>query len=384
MPLTIFLTEVFGVLTVALVLLLIILGLFFIYRSLYLHIRILKRDFIHLVYFNGPWLARIFLVLVTIWWGFWETLRLTFLKEKFNLFSNVTLQKNVCKYYLLSNIGFAEPIMFLTLMSLLHASLQNSESKRSNRKIILYVMFFASPIFLLQLGLVFVGPKFNDKANGRRMVAKYFIDSCSMVNERSVCLYPLISTSFIALLYFLLILYAVYIGRKMLSLVINRGLRKRVYWLISLVFIVLPLRTSLLALSAFLHPGGLVFEAVVFLAFCTLFISAFVCIFVLVYYPIADSLALRDLGQIEFSEMPYDDYFHESASLVANRSNVDAGRSSDTSTFRGSISFRTMVRNEPSTLQSLEETYYNQIASSSISPSPSSRPMLPLVDIQSL
>jgi len=395
MPMTRFSADAFGVVTVALVSLLVLLGLFCIYRSLYFQIRILRRDLLQLVYFSGPWVTRIALVLVAIWWGIWEILRLTLLKQKLRIFSSVTWQKNVCKFYILSNIGFAEPSMFLTLIFLLHASLQKRESgtlsQHWNRKAILYVLPFCLSILVMQLGLVFIGPKLNEKMNGRPKMSEYFINTSSVVEGSSICTYPLFSTSFLGLFDFLLILYTVYVGRRLLSLVINKGLRRRVYWLIFSIFLFLPLRVSLLVLSAFLHPGSLAFEAIVFLAFCMLFFSAEVGICMLVYRPVADSLALRDLGQIEIQEMPYDDYYNDGSSLIANQSHLDTGsyvetgRNSDASTKRGSISFRTMIRDEHPTTEGLEEAGFYpaafHTASPSGSPSLSARPMLPLREV---
>lgn len=395
MPLTRFSADAFGVVTIVLVALLVLLGLFCIYRSLYFQIRILRQDFLHLVYFNGPWGTRIAFVLVAIWWGIWEILRLTLLKDKLKLFSTVSWQKNVCKLYILSNFGFAEPSMFLTLIFLLHASLQKRESgtlsQRWNRKAILYVLLFCLPILIMQLGLIFAGPKLNEKRNGRTKIGKYFINTSSMVEGSSICTYPLFSTSFLGLFDILLILYAMYVGRRLLCLVINKGLRRRVYWLISSIFLFLPSRVLLLVLSAFLHPGSLAFEAIVFLAFCMLFLSAVLGIFMLVYCPVADSLALRDLGQIEIQEMPYDDYYHDTASLIANQSHLDTGsyvetgRNSDASTKRGSISFRTMIRDDPPTSEGLEEASFYpatlHISSPSASSSLSTRPMLPLREV---
>ncbi|ONK73157.1 uncharacterized protein A4U43_C04F27860 [Asparagus officinalis] len=397
MPLTRFSAEAFGVVTVVLVSLLILLGLFCIYRSLYFQIRILRRDFLQLVYFNGPWVTRIALVLVAIWWGIWEILRLTLLKERLRLFSSASWQKNVCKFYILSNFGFAEPSMFLALIFLLHASLKKRDSgtlsQRWNRKAILYVLLLCLPVLGMQIALVFIGPKLNEKKNGGTKMYKYFINTSSIVKDsHRVCTYPLFSTSLLGLFDLLLILYALYVGRRLLSLVINKRLRRRVYWLISSIFLSLPLRVALLTLSAFLHPGSWAFEAIVFLAFCMLFFSAVVGIFMLVYFPVADSLALRDLGQIEIQEMPYDDYYHDSASLVANQSYLDTGsladtgRNSDASTKRGSISFRTMIRDEPSTSEGIDEAGYYPSAVLHIASSPSgspisTRPMLPLREV---
>lgn len=391
MPLTRFSADPFGVITVVLVALLVLLGLFCIYRSLYFQIRILRREFLQLVYFNGPWVTRIVLVLVAIWWGIWEILRLTLLKEKLRLFSSVTWQMNVCKLYILSNFGFAEPSIFLTLIFLLHSSLQKRESgtlsQRWNRKAILYVLLFCLPVLIMQVVLVFIGPKLNEKAN-RRM--SRYINTSSMVEGNHICTYPLFSTSFLGLFDVLLILYAMYVGRRLLSLVINKGLRRRVYWLTASIFLLLPLRVGLLVLSAFLLPGSMAFETNVFIAFCMMLVCAVVGIITLVYYPVADSLALRDFGQIEVVEFPYDDYYHDGSSLIANDSQLDTGsyidtRNSDASTKRGSISFRTLIRDEPPpTSEGLEEAGLSPASFHIASPagsSSSARPMLPLREV---
>lgn len=39
-----------------------------------------RRHYPQLSYFNGPWISRIILILVSIWWGFGEIFRLSFLK----------------------------------------------------------------------------------------------------------------------------------------------------------------------------------------------------------------------------------------------------------------------------------------------------------------
>ncbi|URD79071.1 hypothetical protein MUK42_03219 [Musa troglodytarum] len=44
--------------------------------------------------------------------------------------------------------------------------------------------------------------------------------------------------------------------------------------------------------------------------------------------------------------MPCDDYYYDTASLVANYSHHDARRSSDVATIRESISFHTMIKED--------------------------------------
>jgi hypothetical protein len=112
-------------------------------------------------------------------------------------------------------------------------------------------------------------------------------------------------------------------------------------------------------------------------------------VLLLVYYPVADSLALREIGQREITEMvPYDDYYYEGASLVANQSFREIERNSDTSTKRGSISFRTMIREDQLQQDGVDEIGFSSRSGAHIgSPSPSgsspsaAMPMLPLKEV---
>lgn len=391
MPLTRIATDAIGVVTISLVSLTAVLGLVCIYRSLYFQLQIRRRGFPQLSYFNGPWITRITLILVAIWWGFGEIVRLTFLKEKGRPFSSQPWQKNVCKFYLLSNLGFAEPSMFFMLALLLHAALQkrasDTLSQRWNRKTISYVLLSCLPIFIMQFVLILVGPKFNNEKSGKRTkMSKFFACTYSLTNDNSVCTYPLLSTIVLGIFYALLICCVMYVGTRLLSLVINKGLRRRVYVLMSSVILFLPFRVLLLGFSVLPSPGNLVFEAIVFLAFLMLLFCTVVGICMLVYFPVADSLALRDIGHIEIEGMPYDDYYYDGASLIANQSHQETGRNSDASAKRGSISFRTMIKDESPQTQGMDDVRLFacgslHIGSPSGSPQLPGRPMVPFREV---
>lgn len=363
MPLNKVATDVFGVVTVALVALAAILGLLCIYRCVYFQRQIQRRGFSQLSYFNGPWIIRILIIIISIWWGFGEIVRLSFLRGTGRPLSSTAWQKYGCKFYILSNLGFAEPIIFLILAFLLHAALEKRESgtlsQRWNRKTFFYVIFLCIPVFILQLVLLLLGPKFNkeEMSRTRKKMAKFFM-STSLVNNMNICTYPLVSTIILGLLYVLLIGYIIYIGTRMLSFVINKGLRMRVYFLSLSVILFLPLRVLLLGFSVLPHAGNLAYEVLVFFAFLVLLFCNMVGICMLVYLPVADSLALRYVEQIVGemnNDMPYDDYFYEGASLIVSQSHQDTSRNSDASTKRGSISFRTMIKDEPPVLDGIEE-----------------------------
>lgn len=393
MPLTRVAADAFGVLTIALFVLFAALGLFCIFQSVYFRCRIRRGpSFLPLGYFNGPWVTRIALILITIWWGVGEIVRLSFLKKK--LFSSLTWQRNICDVYILSNLGFAEPGIFFAFAFLLHGSLQKKElgtlNQRWNWKTMAYMLVFCIPVFSVQAILVFVGPKFVREENhdlGRRKIAKYFIRTYSPVGDTSVCTYPLFGTIFLGLVDAFLMSYVSYVGSRVLSLVINKSLRRRVYILMVSVLCFLPFRVLLLGFSVLPKPGDVAFEGIIFLSFLMMLSCTTVGILLLVYYPVADSLALRDIGQRDIAEMvPYDDYYYEGASLVANQSFREVERNSDTSTKRGSISFRTMIREDQLQQDGTDEIGFSSrsgvhIGSPSGSSPSAAMPMLPLKEI---
>jgi len=181
--------------------------------------------------------------------------------------------------------------------------------------------------------------------------------------------------------------YVSYVGTRVLSLVINKALRRRVSLLMLSVLCFLPIRVLLLGFSVLPKPGDVAFEGIIFLSFLMMLSCTTVGILLLVYYPVADSLALRDIGHREIAEMvPYDDYYYEGASLVANQSFREIERNSDTSTKRGSISFRTMIREDQLQQDGADEIGFSsrsgvQIGSPSGSSPSAAMPMLPLKEV---
>ncbi|KAI8026751.1 hypothetical protein LOK49_LG02G02764 [Camellia lanceoleosa] len=82
MPLTRFVADALGVVTICLVAILVLLGLFCIVYSYYFRSHIRSQGFIQLNYFTGPWIIRIAFILFAIWWGFGEIVRLSLLKQE--------------------------------------------------------------------------------------------------------------------------------------------------------------------------------------------------------------------------------------------------------------------------------------------------------------
>ncbi|KAJ7946553.1 Plasminogen activator inhibitor [Quillaja saponaria] len=235
-------------------------------------------------------------------------------------------------------------------------------SQKWNGKTAGYVLLFCLPVFVLQLFVILIGPQFHKNNSSARKLPRYFTStaSSSMKRERdiAICTYPLFSTILLGLFAFVLTAYLLWLGRRILKLVINKGLQKRVYTLIFSVSSFLPLRVIFLGLSVLSKPEHFMFEAFAFLAFLALLCCTGVCICMLVYYPVADSLALGNLQDLEARRRISGDQT-ETISLIANQSHLEdhieenigssLGRNSDASAKRGSISFRTLERDGNST-----------------------------------
>ncbi|XWS67450.1 hypothetical protein CRYUN_Cryun04dG0007500 [Craigia yunnanensis] len=362
MPLTRYSAEAFGVLTICLVALLILLGLMCIAYSFYLRSRVLRQGFIQLSYFSGPWIIRITFILFSIWWGFGEIIRLNFLRQQGRVLNalNLRWQENICRCYIVSNLGFAEPCLFLTLVFLLRAPLQNMDtgilSRKWNGKTAGYVLLYCLPLFVLQLIIILIGPELH---KDRRELPLYFTRTAAPGMQNSddivLCTYPLLNTILLGLFATVLTAYLFWLGRRILKLVINKGLQKRVYTLIFSVSSFLPLRVLLLGLSVLSKPEHILFEALAFSAFLVLLCCAGVCICMLVYCPVADCLALGNLHDLEARGRVVLDDPNDTVSLIVNQSHLEGNvgispeRNSDASTKRGSISFRTFEKDGTST-----------------------------------
>ncbi|KAG8064627.1 hypothetical protein GUJ93_ZPchr0004g40483 [Zizania palustris] len=292
--------NIIGVMTIALISIVSILGLICLWRSLHFQSWVKRRGYQQLNYFNGPWLTRITLILLAFWWGIGEVLRLTFVNGKGRFVSDRTWQVNVCKIYIISNLGFAEPGLFLLLAFLLSASLQTQEfgtlNRKWNRKTIRTVFILCSPSLIWEACVVFVGPRVASDDGRTSMVAKYWYSTSAVHNGDVACTYPLLSSIFLGVFYIILTVYVIFVGGQMLSLVINKGLRWRIYMLIFAIGILLP-RATLLGFSVLPWPGETAHESLVFVSFLVLMVAATLGIVILVYFPVVDSVAIVDQEQ---------------------------------------------------------------------------------------
>ncbi|KAL0387247.1 UNVERIFIED_CONTAM: hypothetical protein Sradi_2606500 [Sesamum radiatum] len=360
MPLTRFIADALDVVTICLVAVFVLLGLFCALHLFYFRNEIRSQGLVQLNFFNGPWIIRITYIFFAGWWGIGEIIRLNLLRRRGRILHALSLkwQENVCKCYIVSNLGFAEPCLFLTLVFLLRASLQRSGtlSQNWNSRTAGFVLLFCFPMVILQLVIILIAPRYKDKRilNLPSSLINAATSSHTKDDDVALCTYPLLSTIFLGLFATVLTAYMFWLGRRILHLVINKGLQRRVYTLIFSISGFFPLRVLLLGLSVLSRPEKVVFDAIVFLAFLSLLCCACVGICMLVYLPIADSLALRNLHK-DTEARTGGDECNDSTSLIANQSPAEGGttmsspgRNSSASSNRGSISFRTKEKDNAS------------------------------------
>ncbi|KAF8086628.1 hypothetical protein N665_0618s0005 [Sinapis alba] len=311
MPLTTLVPDAFGVLTICLVALLILLGLLCIAYSFYFQSQVRNQGFTQLGFFSGPWIIRITFILFAIWWAVGEIFRLSLFRRHTRVLSGLDLrwQEHVCKWYIVSNLGFAEPCLFLTLMFLLRAPLKMESGALSgkwNRNTAAYVFLYSLPMLALQLAVVLSESRLNGGSGSYVKLSHHFTRTYSRVtidqHQVALCTYPLLSTIILGVFAAVLTAYLFWLGRQILKLVINKRLQKRVYTLIFSVSSFLPLRIAMLCLSVLARADKIVFEALSFLAFLSLFCFCVVSICLLVYFPVSDSMALRGLRDMDEDE----------------------------------------------------------------------------------
>ncbi|KAK1385740.1 putative Transmembrane protein [Heracleum sosnowskyi] len=130
-------------------------------------------------------------------------------------------------------------------------------------------------------------------------------------------------------------------------------------------------------------PEHVWFETLSFLSFLSLLCCSGFGVCILVYLPIADSLALRNVQDMEASA----DQQQDTVSLITNQSpleEISLGRNSGTSAKRGSISFRTMDKDHQTSGTFVELSLFSPSQHSSPPDSPQllGWPMLPAAQLQ--
>ncbi|VVA11363.1 Hypothetical predicted protein [Prunus dulcis] len=258
------------------------------------HLCFKSRTALHLQHFNSLWTVRFLLVLFVIFWSLNEllripTLRRTYLYPFFSTLAPLE-EPHFCKIHVALSLGFFEPAFLVTLLFLVDVSI---EKKTPNAFwAIAFVLATCLPMALVQVIFLF----FNPFQKLRLPVPDFFVRSyvvskselgISMVS----CAYPLLNTIMFGSFGAAYSLWFLFSCWKVLSLVINKGLRTRIYTLAATVLVPLPLQIIFMGLSNFWKPDHPAFAAVSFVAFLATLTCAAVGEGILVIKPIGDSLA---------------------------------------------------------------------------------------------
>ncbi|GLU12080.1 hypothetical protein SLE2022_287880 [Rubroshorea leprosula] len=272
--------------SIAILLLLSLLSLTFIF-----HLQIKSRRSHYLQRFNSLWTVRFLLVSFITFWVLNEHLRFPFFRRRF-LYpfpSSLTLsqQANLCKIQLVLSLGFFEPGFLVTLLFLVDVSIKKKTPHGCYATA--FVLTSCLPILLLQIFFVFFSQM--EIHLPEIFLRNSSISKDSDGNEMVVCAYPLLSTivfgafSAVYLLFFLLSFW------KVVSIVINKALRKRIRALAFTVMATVPLQVLFMGLSVLWRPEKTAFSGAALIVFLTTFVCAAVGEGILVIRPIADSLA---------------------------------------------------------------------------------------------
>lgn len=312
MPLTSSAADVLGVTTLVLVLLLVCAGLGCIAYVLYFRDRIQKQRQPALQDFNALWIVRIILIMLAVLWSLVEILRLPLLRRPNWLFHSWSFrsQANICRFYILSSLGFLEPCFFLTALFLVHGSLRRepfTPRKAWNGKVVALILICCLPVFLFQLFFVVITPNIEYKKNSGGVYnvenegyggklphyfTQAFVNVTMDTKEVAVCCYPLLSTLVLTTFVLLYASYFFVLGWRVVDVVINRYLQRRLYGLVGAILVLLPLHVLFLGLSVLSKPTHVPFELLSFFGFIMVLLCTTVGEGILVIRPIADALAV--------------------------------------------------------------------------------------------
>ena len=268
--------------------------------------------------FDSPWLVRVILVSLFMMWSLGDLLRLPWFREGGGFVHSLhqNTQENLCKIHLVWSLGLMEPALLLTILFLLHCSLNNSfvlspSKANHNGRVFYLVLVYCLPLFILHLILVGISRSDSHHKTFGGLLPSYFTESHVVSDEIQfdkivLCSYPLFSILALALFSMVFIAYFAILGYKLFHAIINRKLRARVQSMVLTVMILLPFHVIFLGVSVWMKPNHSAFEVVMLLRFLALLFCIMTAIGVLVVIPIFDAMAVFYL--LEIREEPWQDF----------------------------------------------------------------------------
>eukprot|EP00257_Ricinus_communis_P014853 XP_015572628.1 uncharacterized protein LOC8278638 [Ricinus communis] len=284
------------------------------------HLRFKSRNAHQLQRFNSLWIVRFLLVLFITLWAFSELLRLSFFRRKylFPFLPSLTLeqQDSFCKVHVIFSLGFFEPGFLVTQLFLVNVSIKKKTPHGCWA--IVFVLATCFPVLVLQVLLVcFSGLQV---PLPEVFLRSSVVSKDDLGDEVLLCAYPLMSSiifGFFGIWYLIGFSLSCF---KVVTLVINKGLRVRIYGLTFTVLIMLSLEIIFLVLSIIWGPDEMPYTALAFLVFASTLVIAAIGEGIMVIKPIVDSLAA---GEDVFLAPSYDNTLPEEGQTSKLKDNVE-------------------------------------------------------------
>lgn len=262
--------------------------------SFILHLRLKSRSSHYLHPFNSLWTVRTLLVFIVTLWAINEFLRLPFFRRHylFPFLPSLTLsqQADLCKIHVVLSLGLLQPGFLLTLLFLVNVSIK--KRKPDDTWATAFVSATCFPILILQVFFVFFSPDMlppiYEVFQRSSVITREGLDKPA---EAVLCAYPLLSTivfSAFGVSYALVFVLSCW---RAASLVINRGLRLRIYALAISVMVTLPVEILFLGLSVLWRPEEAAYVVVVLVACVSVVACAAAGEGILVIVPIVEALS---------------------------------------------------------------------------------------------
>ncbi|EYU19680.1 hypothetical protein ABFS82_06G097900 [Erythranthe guttata] len=259
--------------------------------SVVIYTRLRSRRLRHLENFNSLWTVRLLLVTITSIWAVNEILRLPLVRRKY-LYPflptlNLHQQSNICKIHVVLSLGFLEPSFLVTLLFLVNVSIKKSNPSRMWALVSLLAV--CAPVTLLQLFFVYSSPL--EGRLPRFMHGSSVAGSDYFGSRTALCTYPFFSSVVFggfAAAYAVAFLCSCW---RVMDLVINKGIRNRIYLLAAAVMVALSVQIACLSLSWLWMPEEAAYGYVVLAMFLFVAGSMAVGEVILVIKPIAEALS---------------------------------------------------------------------------------------------
>ncbi|CAN0922704.1 hypothetical protein LINGRAHAP2_LOCUS33194 [Linum grandiflorum] len=286
----------------------------------------------HLRSFNSLWSVRFCLVLFITLWALTDLLRVPSFRRRYTPKGfTVSQQITLCKLHVSLSLGLFEPGFLVTLLYLVNISVKKTAPPRRSFAAFIFVSVACLPPFLLQIFIVAFGasvfhlPPFFNRSY---LLPETVVDNVEEESDQEVlCLYPFMScVVFGGFVVWYLIAFSISCF-KALTLVINKGLRMRLYGLTLVVMVTLPLQLVSLGFSVMWTPRDEAYAVLSLVIFLTALVIAAVGEGILVIRPIADSLAVGS-QEIQLGGSRQPEPAATAAAAVVDEDDIASGGSS--------------------------------------------------------